>query len=269
MVLPFFYIPNYDPANPEIMLDEDNSRHVIQVLRMKPGERLRLTDGRGHLLEGEIADAHKKHCRVAVREMLTVPPPAAPITIAISPLKNASRFEWFLEKATEIGVSAIIPLLCARTERQSIRADRLRNILVSAMLQSQQAWLPDLPEPMPFSELVAPASGAAGSLPAARLRLIAHCLEAPRATASLAAVVRGSGAAGMDPVETDPVATAGTHFAGTANPGALILIGPEGDFTSEEVDTALEAGYLPVSLGQNRLRTETAGVVAATLLCIK
>ena len=245
MLLPFFYIPNYDPANPEIVLDEDNSRHVIQVLRMKPGERLQLTDGRGHLLEGEIVDPHKKHCRVAVRELLTIPPPTANSTIAISPLKNASRFEWFLEKATEIGVSTIIPLLCDRTERQSIRADRLRNILVSAMLQSQQAWLPVLSEPMPFSQLVA--HSAAGT------NLIAHCLEAPRATANLASMVREH--------------TAGA--AGSTDAGALILIGPEGDFTLEEVETALTAGYLPVSLGQNRLRTETAGVVAATLLCIR
>lgn len=265
------------------MLDEDNSRHVIQVLRMKPGERLQLTDGLGHLLEGEIVDAHKKHCQVVVRNAQIIPPPSTDITIAISPLKNASRFEWFLEKATEIGVRGIIPLICERTERQSIRADRLQNILVSAMLQSQQAWLPILPEPQTFHQLIAqhgmlapdsktppgvtaspdsatsrgvsapadpttsPDATTSPNVPAQPLRLIAHCLEAPRPTASLADVIR----------------------AQAASSAGMILIGPEGDFTPKEVELALASGYKPVSLGQNRLRTETAGVVAATLLCIR
>jgi 16S rRNA (uracil1498-N3)-methyltransferase len=251
MVLPSFYIPSYTAEQQDVVLDEDNSRHVIQVLRMKPGEFLQLTDGRGHLLEAEIADAHKKHCRVAIRRVLTIPPSPATVTIAISPLKNASRFEWFLEKVTEIGVRSIVPLLCERTERQVIRADRLRSILVSAMLQSQQTWLPDLPEPQSFSRLIAQASEP--------LRLIAHCLEASRATASLADVVR------------ERVGSAATPTAPAAptSSGTMILIGPEGDFTPKEVEVALAAGYLPVSLGTNRLRTETAGVVAATLLCIK
>src|ERR1700744_3471652 len=104
MALPSFYIPSYTAEQQEKTLDEDTSR---QVIRMKPGELLQLTDGRGHLREGEIADAHKKHCRVAIRHVLTTPPPVANVTIAISPLKNASRFEWFLEKATEIGVRSI------------------------------------------------------------------------------------------------------------------------------------------------------------------
>lgn len=255
MALPSFYTPSYTTEQQEVALDEDNSRHVVQVLRMKRGEFLQLTDGRGHLLEGEIADAHKKQCLVAVRKVLTIPPPSANVTIAISPLKNASRFEWFLEKATEIGVRSIVPLLCERTERQSIRTDRLRNILVSAMLQSQQVWLPDLPEPQLFPQLFSQASGEipGGGAATAELRLIAHCLEAPRATATLVDVVRGK------------TVSIGTDAAAST----LILIGPEGDFSAKEVEVALAAGYLPVSLGANRLRTETAGVVAATLLCIK
>lgn len=277
MALPSFYIPAYNAGQQELTLDEDNSRHVIQVLRMKPGEPVQVTDGRGHLLEGTIIEAHKKQCRVAIRTTHNVPPPSSNVTIAISPLKNASRFEWFLEKATEIGVSAIIPLICERTERQQIRPDRLRNILVSAMLQSQQAWLPVLPEPQAFSQVVAtlpPTAQAGPAAPAvteaAGLRLIAHCLEAPRATATLAEIVRERLAAG---VAGTRLSTPGMIQAGPAvipaAPGTLILIGPEGDFTLKEVETALAAGYLPVSLGQNRLRTETAGVVAATLLCIK
>lgn len=237
MALPFFYIPSWPPGQQEIGLDEDNSRHVIQVLRMRPGEALRLTDGKGALLDGVILDDHKKKCRVSIKAAITEPPRTNRVTIAISPIKHTARFEWFLEKATEIGVSTIIPLLCERTERQSIRTDRLRNILVSAMLQSQQAWLPVLTEPTPFSQLLT-------QTPTGQA-YIAHLLEAPRATASLAAI----------------------STAETTNP--LILIGPEGDFTPKEVDMALAAKLIPVSLGQNRLRTETAGLVAATLLCIQ
>ncbi|HWB93368.1 MAG TPA: RsmE family RNA methyltransferase [Puia sp.] len=238
MALPYFYIPTYDPASAGLTLDEDNSRHAVQVLRMQRGEALQLTDGKGSLLTATIVDDHKKKCRVAITAALTSPQRATSTTIAISPLKNGSRFEWFLEKATEIGVSAIIPTLCERTERSSIRQQRLQNILVSAMLQSQQTWLPVLSDPMSLEQLIREVD--------APRRYIAHCLEAPRATDNLAGVVR----------EQTPAAS-------------LILIGPEGDLSPKEVETALAAGYRPVSLGANRLRTETAGIVAATLLCIR
>jgi 16S rRNA (uracil1498-N3)-methyltransferase len=236
MALPFFYISSCMPDQQEITLDEDNSRHVIQVLRMHPGETLQLTDGKGTLLDGVILDDHKKKCRVAIKNSATESPRTSKVTIAISPVKNSSRFEWFLEKATEIGVSTIIPLLCERTERQSIRTDRLRNILVSAMLQSQQAWLPVLTEPTPLPQLL-------GQTPSGQA-YIAHLLEEPRPTASLASLVR-------------------------SQDNSLILIGPEGDFTSKEVEAALAANFIPVGLGHNRLRTETAGIVAATILCIQ
>ena len=272
MARPFFYISSYSPGQQEIMLDEDNSRHVIQVLRMRPGEALRLTDGKGALLDGVILDDHKKKCRVSIKAAITEPPRTNRVTIAISPIKHTARFEWFLEKATEIGVSTIIPLLCERTERQSIRTDRLRNILVSAMLQSQQAWLPVLTEPTPFGQLLAlmhadgthagetrtggTQSGGTHSVDfGAGQAYIAHLLEAPRATSSLAFVTR-----------EQPVPIAGPH---AARPGATILIGPEGDFSPKEVEAALAANITPVSLGHNRLRTETAGIVAATLLCVQ
>jgi len=235
MALPFFYIESYDPAATEVTLEEDNSRHIVQVLRMQRGESLQLTDGEGALLTAEIVVDHKKKCRVSIRSSISLSPPERNVTIAISPLKNMSRFEWFLEKATEIGVSAVIPLLCERTERASIRLERLRQIAVSALLQSQQTWLPDLAAPTSFADLIRSA--------AAPARYIAHCLESPRPTAGLAAA------------ETSA--------------SSLILIGPEGDFSSKEVDSALANGFLPVTLGSNRLRTETAGIVAATLLCIR
>jgi 16S rRNA (uracil1498-N3)-methyltransferase len=228
-MLPCFYVPAFDEHQPEIVLDEENSRHIVQVLRIRPGESLQLTDGKGALLTALVLDDHKKKCRVTVRSVIHVPPAVKKVAIAISPIKNASRFEWFLEKATEIGVSEIIPLLCDRTERQHLRSDRLHNILVSALLQSQQVWLPVLRPLTAFEALIARRDDR---------RLIAWLGE--------------SGAAPPIP-NSQPT---------------LILIGPEGDFTPGEAAAALNNGFIPVTLGKNRLRTETAGIVAATLLCI-
>jgi 16S rRNA (uracil1498-N3)-methyltransferase len=229
MNLPYFYIPSFDKDHPEMDLDEDTSRHIVQVLRMGAGENLQLTDGKGTQLTATITAAHKKKCHVNVETVTLLPPPERQVSIAISPLKNASRFEWFLEKATEIGVSEIIPLLCDRTERQHLRSDRLHNILVSALLQSQQTWLPVLRPLTAFQQLLVRRDDR---------RLIAWL---------------GEDAAALPVPDRRPT---------------LILIGPEGDFTPWEAVAALNDGYIPVTLGKNRLRTETAGVVAATLLCI-
>lgn len=230
MALPFFYIRDYKDAQVVQVLDEDSSRHVVQVLRMQNGELLHLTDGLGHLLLAEITDAHKKHCTVAIRRVTATAPATQPICIAISPVKNNSRFEWFLEKVTEIGVTEIIPLLCERTEKERFRHDRMNAICISAMLQSQQTWLPVLYEPQPFNAVTERNDFAT--------RFIAHCADGPKNELSGLAADRG----------------------------AIILIGPEGDFTQEEITRALDKGFIPVSLGQNRLRTETAGVVAAVRL---
>jgi 16S rRNA (uracil1498-N3)-methyltransferase len=252
MALPFFYLSSYDSTETELTLDEDNSRHIVQVLRMQPGDALQLTDGKGALLTAVIVGDHKKKCRVRLQSSIFQPPPKRNVVVAISLLKNASRFEWFLEKATEIGVSIIIPLLCERTEKQHARTDRLRNILVSAMLQSQQCWLPDLPDPMPFTELL--------SNPPAEARFIAHCLEEPQPAISLADWRQYA--------PNQALAKAAASASQQAISSQLILIGPEGDFSPKEIESALKEGFLPVRLGDNRLRTETAGVVAATLLCI-
>jgi 16S rRNA (uracil1498-N3)-methyltransferase len=231
MSLPHFYIPSFQPGQSEIDLDEDNSRHTVQVLRMAAGEELCLTDGRGALVIAGIVDAHKKKCRVTVRSVEFLPPPERKVTVAISPLKNASRFEWFLEKATEIGVAEIIPLMTDRTGRQHLRAGRLHNILVSALLQSQQAWLPVMRTATPLAQL----------------------LEASEFDRRLIAWMEERSA---------------NSFPRPQSGSTLILIGPEGDFTPEEAASALARQYIPGTLGKNRLRTETAGVVAATLLCI-
>lgn len=232
MALPFFYIVDHDPSQKEMVLDEDTSRHIIQVLRMKEGEKLRLTDGKGNLITAEITEEHKKHCRVKVLDSRLTSHVSRHISIAISLLKNASRFEWFLEKATEIGVNKIIPLTCERTEKQKFRYERMKGICISAMLQSQQAWLPELHEPVQFDDLVIRQSGDC-------TKMIAHCIDEEKQL---------------------------VHHQIAQSSNLLIAIGPEGDFTKEEIDLALNNDFIPVSLGETRLRAETAGVVAATLL---
>ena len=235
MNLPSFYINHYDAAKKEIELDEDTSRHVVQVLRMKIGEQMNLTDGKGNLLTCSIADDHKKHCLVKVEGTRSKIQDTRRVSIAISLIKNANRFEWFLEKATEIGVSEIIPLICERTEKEKFRFDRMQGIVISAMLQSQQVWLPVLQEPVPvqnfFKESICDT------------KLIAHCADNDKKQLA--------------------------HFQIESLANCQICIGPEGDFTTEEIDLAVQHNFTPVTLGETRLRTETAGVVAATLLSIR
>ncbi len=235
MSLPFFYISEYDPSQKEVVLDEDASRHVIQVLRMKNGEKLNLTDGNGHLIITEITDDHKKHCSVKVIDSRRTPHVGRKITIAISLIKNTNRFEWFLEKVTEIGVSEIIPLLCERTVKQKFRYERMKGICISAMLQSQQVWMPDLHEPVRFDNLVNRKHDDCQ-------KLIAHCIEENRQRLDHQLISKSS--------------------------NQLILIGPEGDFTKQEIELALQNNFVPVSLGKTRLRTETAGLAAAVILAI-
>jgi len=234
MQLPFFYIVDYNSSQKEIVLDEDTSRHVVQVLRMKEGEKLNLTDGKGNLIIAEIIDAHKKHCSVNVNDSTFTPQSSRKTTIAISLLKNSNRFEWFLEKATELGILEIIPLICERTEKQKFRYDRMKGICISAMLQSQQCWLPVLREPVKYIEYIK--SKCNPDL----TKFIAHCEEA---------------------AEKQNLSTFQRLNKST------ILIGPEGDFTKQEIELALQNNFVPVSLGETRLRTETAGVVAAVLFC--
>jgi 16S rRNA (uracil1498-N3)-methyltransferase len=232
---PLFYINEYSASQQEIVLDEETSRHIVQVLRMTKGEKLNLTDGKGNMLTTQIIDAHKKHCKVQISATNYQQSASRKVTIAISLLKNSSRFEWFLEKATELGVNEIIPLVCERTEKQKFREDRMQNILVSAMLQSQQRWLPILHKPVSY-ELIFKQE----EIIHTSQKFIAHCIEDQKR--NLADLVN----------ETLP--------------SQIILIGPEGDFSSNEVQLAINNHFDAVSLGDTRLRAETAGVVAATLL---
>jgi 16S rRNA (uracil1498-N3)-methyltransferase len=235
MALPFFFIENISTGANLIVLDETTSKHVVQVLRMQNGEQLQLTNGKGDLFTAEITDNNKRSCAVKILSNNHQPATSNKISIAISLLKNTSRFEWFLEKATEIGINEIIPLLCDRTERTHFRFERMNSILISAMLQSQQCWLPVLHEPVKFYDFVIEEDDY-------RNKFIAHCEDESKQPL-MGSVIQ-------------PLID------------KLILIGPEGDFTKEEIAHSITNNFIPVSLGNTRLRTETAGMVAATLLCI-
>ena len=238
MALPFFYTETIASSQNTILLNEENSRHIVQVLRMLEGRQINLTDGLGTIYTAEIVEAHKKKCTVKIIDTLKKHAPAHKVCIAVSPVKNSSRFEWFLEKATEMGVTEILPLLCERTEKQHLKFERLRGILMSAMLQSQQAWLPVLHEPVKFEKFVKQNTFAN--------KFIAHCEEQNKT--SLKDII-------------------GKSTAQLINQ-STILIGPEGDFTKEEIELAMQNNFTPVALGNTRLRTETAALVAVTLLCI-
>jgi len=218
-----FYTPN--PRGEQHELDEQESRHAVRVLRLSRGDRVILVDGTGGWYEAEILDDHHKHCLLRIlssREHYR--PLPYHLHIAISPTRQMERFEWFLEKATEIGISEITPLICERTERGRLKTDRLEKIIVSAMKQSLRAYKPLLNEPVALESLLArDLSGTRG---------IAHCME------------------------TERVALTDLQRAGSYT----LLVGPEGDFTGGEALKAIDAGYRPFHLGESRLRTETAGV---------
>jgi 16S rRNA (uracil1498-N3)-methyltransferase len=227
---PLFFVE--DLNNKTIVLDEDTSKHIINVLRKQRGEEILLTNGKGKKVKAFIVDGNRKKCVVEVISTEIAEEKKSKIAIGISLIKNSSRFEWFLEKATEIGVSEIIPLICSRTEKEKFRFDRMQNILVSAMLQSQQCRLPVLHEPIEIEKVLHLSFDK---------KFIAHCEESHKQQLN-------------------------QQITKSAN--QLILIGPEGDFTHQEIQIALDNGFVPVSLGNTRLRTETAGIIAATLLII-
>lgn len=230
MDLPFFYEPALAASAAEFPVSDDTAHHLSHVLRMRAGASCLLTDGMGLQIPVELVSVEKKQVLVRRGPIAAPLPSPVPLVVAVSLLKNTSRFEWMLEKCTEIGASRIVPLLCTRTERQHFRIDRMRQLVVAAMLQSQQVWLPEVPEPQTFSAFLGE--------PFAGKSYIAHCLPEPK-----------------DRLRSHP----------TAMP-ARILIGPEGDFTPQEITAALEKGFLPVGLGDTRLRTETAAIVAAAVL---
>lgn len=233
MSLPIFYIPQINTDDLELILPEDTSRHVSQVLRMQTGRQLIVTNGQGKKYTCTLIDNNKKKSLVSIHTKEEIPAHAYKNTIAISPIKNSSRFEWLLEKSAELGIDEIIPIICNKTEKASLKTNRLQTILVSAMLQSQQFHLTKLVAPVSFKSFVSSVNDP--------YLFMAHCREDERKL----------------PLQ---------DFIYEQPGNKIILIGPEGDFTEEEILLAEEKNFLPVSLGHSRLRTETAGIFAAVTL---
>lgn len=215
----------------EHVLGQEESRHCIKVLRLGKGDRINLTDGKGNMFTAGILEDDPRRCRLEILERLTeFGKRDYTVTIAIAPIKNVARFEWFLEKATEIGIDSIVPFTSSNSERNRINKDRCEKILISAMKQSFRAYLPVLNEVISIDEIL--------KLPFVGQKFIAHVSD--KRTPHL-----------------KDVCAKGTN--------TLILIGPEGDFAPEEVERAIENSFVQINLGPNRLRTETAGVVACQI----
>jgi len=224
-----YFVPESPMAGLELELPEDTSRHIGQVLRMKEGAALQLTNGKGILAGGKLVEVTKKRSRFLVEEVRFVEAKKPELALAIAFTKNASRNEWLLEKATELGISRIIPLITERSIRERIKEERWKSIILAAMLQSRQVWLPLLNKPQAFEEVVGESFSGT--------RLIAHCMD-------------------MDRLSITKALKKGEHVQ--------IFIGPEGDFSPAELTLATKAGVIPISLGTNRLRTETAALSAIT-----
>lgn len=223
----------YQPRIPEGIhyLDADEARHCVKVLRNKNGDLIRLTDGKGAFYEAVLLKTDDRQCTFQIEQKIDVPPQAHYIHLAISPTKNPDRIEWFVEKAVELGVDKISLMECEHTERSYVKTDRLEKVAVSAMKQSLKATLPQIVSLSAFSGIVSSAQE--------NERFIAYVDE-------------------TNPRHLKDAATKGMSY--------LVLIGPEGDFTKEELGHALQQGFQKVSLGRSRLRTETAGLAVCHIL---
>lgn len=224
-----FYTPDIQNSNE---LPEEEAAHAIRVLRLQTGDEVMLTDGQGNFYRAEISTATNKRCLVRVLETIVQEPLwSGYLHIAMAPTKNMDRTEWFAEKATEIGFDELTFLNCRFSERRVIKTERISKILISAIKQSLKARLPKLNEMTDFDRFIAqPFNGQ---------KFIAHCYE------------------GEKPLLKDII---------RKGENALVMIGPEGDFSEEEVEKAIGQGFQPISLGRSRLRTETAALVACHIL---
>ena len=227
-----FYVPDIAER---WELSEEEAAHALRVLRLSIGAELEITDGKGNLYKAVISSIAGKHCYVEAKEVLPMPKGwNGNIHIAVAPTKNMDRIEWFAEKATEIGLDALTFVNCRFSERKVIKTERVERIVVSAMKQSLKYSKPVVDEMVDFKKFI--------SQERSGEKYIAHCYDGEKN------MLKDIHQAGCD---------------------ATVLIGPEGDFSPEEVKMAMEAGYKPVSLGNSRLRTETAALVACHILMLK
>ena len=222
-----FYNPNIDEQTSSFSFDKEESKHIIKVLRKRDGDILFVTNGLGFLFECEITLASDNKCTVKINSFEKKAASKFHLHLAVAPTKMNDRYEWFLEKATEIGIQEITPIICDRSERKVINKERFDKIILSALKQSNEVYLPKLNEAVTFKEFLNKKNN--GTL------LIAHCEETDKKT--LKSVLK-------------------------TNEDITLLIGPEGDFSVKEIALALENNFIPVSLGNTRLRTETAAIVA-------
>lgn len=227
-----FYQPEITSNASVVTFDKEESRHIVKVLRHKVGDKLMLTDGRGFFYNAEIISDDIKHCIVRILSCEEQPAMPFHLHIAVAPTKTNDRYEWFLEKATEIGVSEITPLICERSERTEVKLHRYEKVVVSAMKQSLRAYLPKLNQAISYKDFLAKTQNLSAQ------RFIAHCEKSPKV----------------------PLIQ---WFSSHSMPSEIIiLIGPEGDFSVEEIRKAEQVQYQPISLSDSRLRTETAALVA-------
>lgn len=222
-----FYNSTLKPHDTNFCFDKNESRHIVKVLRKNIGDKLLITNGLGCFFEADIKFNNPNKCEVKITKAISVSAKEYNIHLAVAPTKTNDRYEWFLEKATEIGVDTITPIICNRSERKVIKIERYEKILQSAAKQSLRAFFPTLNPAIRFSEFVKNITN--------ETRFIAHCLGDKKV--HLKDII---------PNKKD----------------ILILIGPEGDFTPDEIKIAQESGFKAVSLGNARLRTETAAIVA-------
>ena len=222
-----FYNPAINESSEFFSFDREESKHIIKVLRKKDTDILFVTNGLGYLFKTEITLASDTKCTVKIVSVEEAPTPKYHLHLAVAPTKMNDRYEWFLEKATEIGITEITPIICDHSERKIIKTDRFDKIIQSAMKQSNQLHLPKLNEPILFKDFI--------KIKNKDQLSIAHCEETNKKL--LKEVLK-------------------------PNENATFLIGPEGDFSEKEIQLALEHNYIPVSLGNTRLRTETAAIVA-------
>ena len=230
-----FYAPDIAQT---LTLPEEESQHCAKVLRMKAGEHIHIIDGVGGLYEAEILEAHPKRTQVSIiSEQHEYGRRPFRLHLAVAPTKNIDRFEWFVEKATEIGFDELTPLCCRYSERKVIKPERIEKILVSAAKQSLKAYVPRLNPMITAKEFIGNSSFL---IPHSSL-FIAHCYDQPK-----------------------------QHLFNACQPGGdvVVMVGPEGDFSEEEVELALRNSFQAITLGESRLRTETAGVVACHLVTI-
>ncbi len=221
-----FYNPEITEESSQIVFSKEESKHIVKVLRKQVGDKLQITNGKGWLFNAEISIPNIKKCIATIVSKEKQQQRLIKLHVAVAPTKMNDRYEWFLEKATEIGIETITPIICDHSERKIIKPERFEKILQSAMKQSLNCYLPKLNDPIPFKEFIK--QDFSGQ------RFIAHCEETKRKSFKSEL---------------------------TANHDVTILIGPEGDFSVKEIEIAIANKFIPVTLGETRLRTETAAIV--------